>query len=271
VLGVASLDEWTKGNQPEAHRLARRGLETAKDEESRFWCHSAMSLVCLSSGAFADAVTHAVEAAERSARPSDRLSIGALAALYGGNAETARELNDRVGAASTNPSMQALYEYVAGEIDSATGNSEGAEAHYARAIELSRASGGTFGAAIASVGLLTMQAEAGRTGDALRGYLEVIDYFERSGFWTPLWTTLRNLAQLLGALGSQEPALFILVAAAHAPEASAMSDDAITQASGAIDQDTAARIRAEASAGTRARVLEVARESIDRHLTAVRR
>ena len=270
VLGIASLNQWSRGNQPEAEHLARRGLGAAKDDESRHWCHSAMSLVCLSAGAYADCVTHAVEATELSTKPTDRLSIGAAAALYGGDAETARDLNARVGGAITNPGMRALYEYVEGEIDNATGRAEAAEAHYARAIELSQASGATFVAGIASVGLLTLRTDAGRIDEALRGYREVIDYFERSGFWTPLWTTLRNFAQLLDTLGDHEPALFIRVAAEHAPEASAM-DDSTTQPSGNVDHDTAEQIRAEASSSTRVRVLEVAREAIDRHVNVTAR
>ena len=104
--------------------------------------------------------------------------------------------------------MLAWSAYIAGEIESAAGHVEVAEQHYERAIELARSSGATFLVGVATVGLLTVQTAAGRVDDALRGYRDVIDYFARTGNWTHLWTTLRNLAELLRRLGDDEPAAF---------------------------------------------------------------
>ncbi len=122
------------------------------------------------------------------------------------------------------------------------------------------------------MGLLTVRADAGRIDDELRGYRDVIDYWERTGSWIPQWTTLRNLARLLHTLGDHEPALFLEVAADHAPEASAVSDVVWNQAAPTmmpdLDDETASRIRSDASGCARSRVLDVARQSIDRHLTA---
>jgi hypothetical protein len=55
--------------------------------------------------------------------------------------------------------------------------------------------------------------------DALRGFRDVVDYWERAGNWTHQWTTLRNLAELLRTLGDAEPAALIDAAADAAPDA----------------------------------------------------
>jgi hypothetical protein len=49
----------------------------------------------------------------------------------------------------------------------------------------------------------------------------VIDYFARTGNWTHLWVTLRNLADLLRRLGDDEPAAVLEAAADRAPDAPA--------------------------------------------------
>jgi hypothetical protein len=86
-------------------------------------------------------------------------------------------------------------------------------------------------------------ARTGRTEEALRGYRDVIDYFARNGNWPHLGTTLRNLAALLRGLGDAESAALLDDAADRSPDA-----------------PTAPASRAE--------VLAVAREAIDRHLRA---
>jgi hypothetical protein len=48
----------------------------------------------------------------------------------------------------------------------------------------------------------------------------VIDYFARTGNWTNVWTTLRNLADLLRRLGDDAPAA-VIDAADAAPDAPA--------------------------------------------------
>ncbi|HZD71520.1 MAG TPA: transcriptional regulator, partial [Actinomycetes bacterium] len=270
VLGVAASAAWMRGDPAEAGRLARRGLEVATDEEGRWWCLAALALVDLSGGAYSDAVAHAGEAAALAPRADQNYGIAALAAAYGGDLEAASTLNDRLAAMATSPTLLGFHHYVAGEIDSAAGRREQAEERYARAIELARSSGATFGAGIASVGLMTVRADAGCIGQALHGYRDLIDYWERTGGWIQQWTTLRNLAQLLYKLGDHEAALFLQVAADHAPDAATVSETARDQRSpGAhhpVAADQVTRIRAEASSCARARVLDVARQSIDHHL-----
>jgi len=141
--------------------------------------------------------------------------------------------------------MRAWGAYVDGEIDSLAGHSEPAERHYLRAIDLARASGATFLIGVATVGLHAVRAAAGRVHDALHGYREAIDYFARTGNWTHQWTTLRNLANLLRRLADHEPAAALDAAAGRGLDSS--------------DGRTTPK---------RAAVLELARDAIDRHLSA---
>ena len=85
-----------------------------------------------------------------------------------------------------------------------TGAWTSAQQHYREALELSELSGATFLHGVAAVGLVSVQAAAGETEAALRGYGELIDYWERTGGWTQQWTTLRNLADLLDRLDDHD-------------------------------------------------------------------
>jgi hypothetical protein len=86
-----------------------------------------------------------------------------------------------------------------------------------------------------------------RVDDTLRGYRDVVDYFARTGSWSHLWTTLRNLAELLRELGDPEPA--------------ALLDAAADQA-----RDAPRPVPSHPPAPGRAQVLDVALRAIERHL-----
>ncbi|HEX6404726.1 MAG TPA: BTAD domain-containing putative transcriptional regulator [Pseudonocardiaceae bacterium] len=271
VLGIAAAVAWLRGDLADVDELARRGLDGAIDDEDRCWCLSALCMVELSRGGYAAVVEHCLQAAALA--PHWRLSLlnGVLAAAYAGDLDQANALNDRLANVAVSPTAAAMHHYVTGEIDSIAGRRDQAEQHYASAIELGRTAGSTFLIGLASVGLLTIRVDTGRIDDALRGYREVIDYWERTGNWIQQWTTLRNLANLLRILDDHQPALFLEVAAGHAPEASAVSDGVWTHAAPGmtpgLDDETASRIHTEASRCARSRALGVARQSIDRHLT----
>ena len=95
------------------------------------------------------------------------------------------------------------------------------------------------------------------------GYREVIDYFARTGNWTHLWATLRNLADLLRRLGDDEPAALLDAAADLAPDAPVVNgprDD------GPSSPHPAGVTAPATRAPGRAAVLETARRAIERHL-----
>jgi hypothetical protein len=111
---------------------------------------------------------------------------------------------------------------------------------------------------VATVGLLTVRSDADRVDDALRGYRDVIGYFARTSNWTHLWATLRNLADLLRRLGDHNPATVIATAADHAPDAPAVDHSHAPEPPAALVPGIPIPSRAD--------VLEVARQAIERNL-----
>ncbi len=251
VWGVASQDAYLRGDASRADRLARGGLERAGgDAEGRRSCLGSLAQADLARAAFDDAVTHDVEAADLATRPGPQPGVGALAALYGGDPERARALADAIPIADV-PTLHGFAAYVRAEIDTATGHYDRAEERYVRATEIARSTRATFLVAIASVGLAAVRSRAGRVGDALRGYREVVEYWAEGGHWSHQWVTLRNLADLLRALDDHETAELLDAAADRAP-------DAPGAGAGAADPTLPAPGRHEA--------LEAAREALERHL-----
>ncbi|QYN37583.1 winged helix-turn-helix domain-containing protein [Pseudonocardia sp. DSM 110487] len=255
VLGTAAEAAYLRGDHPRVERLARAGLERATDDAGRWFCLIPLAWAALARGAYAEVVERCLAATALPRRASEALGGAALASVYAGDDDTARVLIERGRGGATSPSERAWIAYVSGEIESRTGHNDLAERHYLSAIELARRSGATFLVGVATVGLLTVRAGAGRIGDALRGYREVIDYFARTGNWTHLWATLRDLAGLLRALGDDEPAALLVAAAADAPDApAAVPPPPLVPGTPVLD---------------RAEVLEVARRAIERNLQAV--
>ncbi|MGW8952607.1 BTAD domain-containing putative transcriptional regulator [Streptomyces sp. NPDC055709] len=263
VLGTAAEAAYHRGDYRKADRLARRGLETTTDSVGSGRCLMVLSVADLARGAYGDVVEHALAAAALVGPHRECLGIAALAKAYAGDLDGARTLNDRGLAAAVSPSMLSWGAYVAGEIDSLAGHGEQAERNYVRAIDLARGSGATFLVGVATVGLQSVRASTGRVHEALAGYREVIDYFARTGNWTHLWTTLRNLAELLRRLGDEEPAALIDAAAGLAPDAPVVNgprDD------GSSSPHPAGMTAPATGAPGRAAVLETARRAIERHL-----
>jgi tetratricopeptide (TPR) repeat protein len=254
VLGSAAYNAYIHGDYVEADRLARAGLRLRPAGEDAWICLIGFAVAALAAGAFDDVVEGALSAAAAWHRPAAPLGIATLGALYRGDLALARDLQERTAAAGMSPTARGFAAYVAGEIANLTGEPDRAEAHYATALDLFRSSGATFGTAIALVGLLSARTRAGRVYDALRGFRDVVDYFERAGNWTHQWTTLRNLAELLRMLGDAEPAALIDAAADAAPDAP--------------PADGRPSARPRPGAPGRAEALASARSAIARHLDA---
>jgi hypothetical protein len=212
-------------------------------------------VAALARGAYAEVVDRGLAAAERGIRVGEMFGVAALACAYAGDLDRARELQVRGSADTVSPTMRAWSDYVAGEIENLAGHPEEARHRYERAIDVARGSGATFVVGVASVGLLTVLADAGRVGDALRGYRDVVDYFARTGNWTHLWPALRNLADLLRRIGDPDPAAVLDAAADQAPDAPA--------------HDGARPSVTSTTVPSRADVLTVARDAIERNVGRV--
>ena len=254
VLAAAARAAYMRGDPDAAESRARACLDLGDD--TAVWHGSnALALVHLARGEFGQVIERELAAAALATHTDGSLGVAALAATYAGDLDRARELNARLAAGAASPTLHAFTAYVAGEIAGTAADPVAAQEHYLRAIELARASGATFVVGIASVGRLTVLVETGQHADALRGYRDVIDYFARTGNWSHLWTTLRNLARLLRRLGDGPTADLLDDAADHAPDAPPVPDRKPAPGVPAIGRTEALRI---------------SRTAIDAHLVPAR-
>lgn len=253
VLGAAAEAAYHRGDHERAHDLATRGLTEATGDSSPWRCLLPLAVVGLAQGGYDDAARHALASADGMADPRESYGIAALATAYSGDLPQARTLNARGRARAISPTMRAWTAYVDGEIENRAGDLSAAERHYLDALALARASGATFVVGIATVGLLTVRSRAGDAREALSGYREVIDYFERTNNWTHQWVTLRNLADLLDRFGDVSNAAALRAAANHAPDG------------GPADQEAGDSPQPVLN---RAGALTAARQAIDDHLTS---
>ncbi|MEE3851595.1 BTAD domain-containing putative transcriptional regulator [Gordonia sp. LSe1-13] len=251
VVAAAAEATYHQGDFVRAEQLATSAL-TAADGADKWVGLAVLSVVDLARGAWDDCVEHALAAAALT-DGRDLLGIAALARAYSGDLAGARRLNARGAAKAVSPSMRSWAAYVDGEIAGCAGDGDAAQAYYLTSIDLAEQCGATFLVGVASVGLQSARATSGRTDEALRGYRDVIDYFTRTGNWTHLWTTLRNLAGLLHDLGDATTASLLLDAADTAPDAPTVAG---------AEQRTAP----PKAVTDRTAILRAARESIDRHL-----
>ena len=265
VLGLAAASAWLRGELDRADALANAGIELAGTNE---WsCIDAKSLVALSRGDHDAAIEHATTAGQTATRPAQSFGIAALASAYGGDLEGATALNETFRAVAVSPTLEAFHAYISGEIAGLEAEPNRAVAHYDHALDLARSVGSTFVDGIASVGRLTQIAKTGDTHQALGGYRELIDYWERTGSWVQQWTTLRNVADLLQQEDEPDVATFLRAAAANAPDAPPPLPDTEYHASPGVDKDLS-QLVAEARTASRGHVLAVARQAIDRRLAA---
>ena len=249
---------WTR-----AQVLAERAVTLVSDDEtlSRQRCLDALAEVRLFQGRFDEAAALYFEVADGSPWRHFALASAGLATAYAGRLDEARALNKRASHASS-PTDVAFHHYTAGEIDNRAGAWTTAQDHYRHALHLSRISGATFIHNVAAVGLVSVQAAAGEVPTALNGYRELIDHWERTGGWIQQWTTLRNLADLLDLLEDRSAAAFLRGAADA-------NDSANTNCPYSTDDATNGQIDAGGVASaprTRTQALDVARQSISRHL-----
>ncbi|MEU6548943.1 BTAD domain-containing putative transcriptional regulator [Streptomyces sp. NPDC046915] len=257
VLGAAGEAVYHRGDFVGAERFARAGLRAGPERkaggEAPWQCLMVLAVAELARAGHDAAIEHALAAADLVGPHREGLGIAALATAHAGALDAARRLNDQGWADAVSPSMRAWGAYVAGEIENLSGRCDVAERHYVEAVDLACASGATFLVGVSTVGLLSVRAAQGRVHEALEGYRDVIGYFARTGNWTHLWTTLRNLAGLLRHLGDDEPAALIDAAADRAPDAPAVPAPGHTTRHRPVLGRTA--------------VLETAQQAIERNLT----
>ena len=90
---------------------------------------------------------------------------------------------------------------------------------FARARDVARLTGNLYLAAIAGVSAVSGAARTGAPSQALDGYAELLDYFDRAGSRAQQWTTVRTLIETLTRLSRDEPAAVLYGALTASPTA----------------------------------------------------
>jgi len=274
VLGAAANSAWLHGDIDASVALAERAIADAPSPAASGRARGARGSAAL----FREDPLVAADWWEGVVRESDvgaaqYAGPAALAALYGGDEERARALLDRATVAHEHdgsPSNRAFAVYTAAEMAAGTDPDRAVEL-YGEAIALARSVGATFIDGVASVGLVRLWSASGRSRPALAGYRTLLTDWRRSGHWTQMWTTLRNLAILLAEAGQPEPAVTLLAAADAATEAADVRVEAVAEELAAVEtalvaelgEDRVASLQDRATRLPRAEVVDVALAAID--------
>jgi hypothetical protein len=176
--------------------------------------------------------------------------------------------------ARPSPTDLAFARYAEGEA-LAGSDPEAAVAAYSAAVEVARSCGVGFVEGVATVGLASVWTAAGDVAAAVRAYLMLLDYWNRTGNATQLWTTIRNVARLLLAHGIDADAALLLAAADAAASASRLTGEDAARAEreqasveARLGSAEAARLRTRARGLTAPAASAVAREALARIPTA---
>ena len=274
VLGSAADSAWLGGDLDRSVELADRAIAEATTPDQARRAHEALGSTALFRGDPIVATDRWEEAAAMGTDVAARaLGPAALGALYGGDEDRARALLDRAMAVTADhgaPSHRAFAVYAAAEM-AAGADPDAAIDLYGQAIALARSVGATFVEGVASVGLVRLWGASGRRRQALEGYRTLLAAWRRSGNWTQVWTTMRNLAGLLAEAGQSEAAVTLLAAAAAAPEAPDVQVDVVAAELAALEAgladalgpDRVARLRVIAVTLGRSQVVDRALEAVE--------
>ncbi|WP_332644114.1 BTAD domain-containing putative transcriptional regulator [Aeromicrobium sp.] len=263
ILAAAAEAGRLVGDFELAERLAHEAIAVAQeDPDSLGRARSVLGVVAHFRADFDKARQHWLLAGEGTVDPSAHIGSAALAALYGGDGPTARQLLDRATDMAMCGSQDAFVAYVEGELRA---NSEPTEsvAHYLEAIAIAGSVGCNFVEGVARVSLATARARTGDVPGAADGFAYLIEFWRRTDQTTQLWTTARNAAELLAGVGQSELAALLLISADSTPGAAAVgpkiarhSGRAWTQVTEIVDEDTLLRLRSELAGVGSAAVLD---------------
>ncbi len=239
VCALAAEATWLgSGDLAGAELFATRAREALPPQIDETWAlvHEASGDVQLLNGRTEEAITAFRLAMQYEPWAYDAQTLIALACAYAGDLATAQEELDGARRRPMYPTARAFARYVDGEIAGLERDWESAEAAYRDVIAAVRMTGASFVEGVAEVGLVSALVGTGRHAEALAGYRALIGRWERTGSWIQMWTTLRNLAELLETLGQRGASKLLKTAADYppGPEATSERDEALTAARDAI-------------------------------------
>lgn len=208
VLASAAVGAWQRGELVGARRFAQRGIDEADrvgcpEAARRAW--SALGDAAIFEGRTDEAAECFVRARELAAAAGDEFQAAvdlcneAIARAYAGDVELAQHLAEEGMAEAErtgSPTVRAWAAYAAGESRLEVHPQE-AGRFLDEAMEVGREVGDRLVWGVAGLSALTVKARYGEPREALRAFPALIEHWRRTGTWTPQWTTLRNLIELL--------------------------------------------------------------------------
>lgn len=228
VYAAAATASWRRGDLHRARSLAERGtrLGAGHDDPSRAPAYEALGDATFFSGELDQARVAYQEEVRlaRIGRDPDAEVIGltglALISAYRGDVASAIAEADAAGEAArtAGPAARAFARYVQGECR-AESEPEAALPLVDEALGLARACDARFVEGVAWLTAATLRARHHDPRAAIADHVGLLEHWRRSGDRTQQWTTLRNVADLLSALGDDEAA--VMIATASEAEATA--------------------------------------------------
>lgn len=205
------------GDLEAARSRARRSFERTSDPRVRLPALELLADTALYDGRLADALDNGAQLRALAASTADAhylamaVSSIALAHAYGGDAAAAaRTLEAGAGSivsatGSRAPSDEGWLAYAAGEV-AAEVDPDAAVRHLDRAVALADSAGDTYLGGVARVSATSVRARTGDPGNELGAFADVTRWWLERGDTPHLVTTLRNLLDVLVALGADEAA-----------------------------------------------------------------
>ena len=251
-----------------AHEAIAAGGTDPADAEGVHRAWSVLAVVAHFRGDFDTARDLWLRAAEGPGDTSAFVGSAALAAAYAGDPAAARTLLDRAERTATCGSHRAFLAYVEGELRVATTPADSIE-HYTAAIAEAERVGCTFIEGVSRVSLASARTRTGDVAGAAQDFDHLLGFWRRTGQATQLWTTARNAAELLAAVGLPHEAARLLVTADAVPGTAAV-DAYIARSSGRsftpveelLDPASLDGVRAEARRLGTIAVLDLARDRL---------
>jgi predicted ATPase/DNA-binding winged helix-turn-helix (wHTH) protein len=251
IAAVRSTAAWRRGRIDETAEQATIAVEKAGDDWTRARGLSSLWVALFFRGEYEQANELWNTRHDQADHPMEHAN-SLLARAYHGEPVEARtevdELRARVAELGA-PCILAWIEYVTGEIAARAGDDDAVQ-WLERAIERAHAFGGTFIVGVAGVTVCSALAADGDVVGAASRYRDLVEHWLRTGTWTQLWTTLRNIAPLFEP-SHPELALRIIDAADADPYAPGMDGPAT-----AAIEALRARLRAEVGSATAASAID---------------
>jgi hypothetical protein len=200
-----------------AARVVATGLSTAVDPRAQAAAWEILADVAIYDGHLSEVATITAELARLGEQLEDSHTVAiagvdaALALAFDNDADGALAVLGRLNLETMAPSDQAWVMYARGEALSTAGDPAATSA-YADAIDMARTVGNSFVSSVARASLAAEHARAGNVSNAFDEYAICLQEYARHGNFVHAVTTLRNLIEVLIAVGDGHGATLLAAA-----------------------------------------------------------